>query len=101
MVLARRTVARVRAAAAEQVVKPRQERVGVECEWGCGCWTGGAEFEVVIVGEDGDGGAGLREEGQYVPRRVGGLDRLLMKLDFGSWFHRGDGVVAAAAGQDT
>ena len=42
--------------AAEQVVEPRQERVGVECEWVCGCWTGGAKFEVVVVGEDGDGG---------------------------------------------
>lgn len=40
------------------------------------------------VGEAGlaEGGKGLREEGQYVPRRVGGVDRLLMKLDFGSWF---------------
>lgn len=47
------------------------------------------------AGEDAEGGAGLREEGQYVPRRVGGLDRLLMKLDFGSWFNRGDGAVAA------
>ncbi|KAB5532559.1 gamma-tubulin complex component protein [Coniochaeta sp. 2T2.1] len=31
----------------------------------------------------------LREEGMYVPRRVGGVDRLLMKLDFGSWFDGG------------
>lgn len=53
------------------------------------------------AGEDGDGGAGLREEGQYVPRRVGGLDRLLMKLDFGSWFNRGDVAEAAAASQET
>lgn len=37
-----------------------------------------------------DGGSGgLREEGQYVPRRVGGVDRLLMKLDFGSWLDAG------------
>ncbi|KAM7195588.1 Spc97 / Spc98 family domain containing protein [Rhypophila sp. PSN 637] len=28
----------------------------------------------------------MREMGEYVPRRVGGVDRLLMKLDFGSWF---------------
>lgn len=42
------------------------------------------------AGEDSEGGAGgLREEGQYVPRRVGGVDRLLMKLDFGSWFESG------------
>jgi hypothetical protein len=33
----------------------------------------------------------VREEGQYVPRRVGGVDRLLMKLDFGSWFDGGRG----------
>ncbi|KIH88908.1 gamma-tubulin complex component [Sporothrix brasiliensis 5110] len=35
-----------------------------------------------------DGGLaenGLRAAGAYVPRRVGRLDRLLMKLDFGSW----------------
>ncbi|KAK4240893.1 gamma-tubulin complex component protein [Achaetomium macrosporum] len=31
----------------------------------------------------------MRESGEYVPRRVGGVDRLLMKLDFGSWFGRG------------
>lgn len=42
------------------------------------------------AGGDGEGGAGLREEGQYVPRRVGGIDRLLMKLDFGSWFNQGE-----------
>ncbi|CAN8102958.1 unnamed protein product [Discula destructiva] len=36
-----------------------------------------------------DGAAEIREEGQYVPRRVGGVDRLLMKLDFGSWFDSG------------
>ncbi|KAG8167758.1 hypothetical protein KVR01_003447 [Diaporthe batatas] len=53
------------------------------------------------AGEDGDGGAGLREEGQYVPRRVGGLDRLLMKLDFGSWFNRGGVAEAAVAGRET
>ncbi|KAL2261379.1 hypothetical protein VTK26DRAFT_4271 [Humicola hyalothermophila] len=36
---------------------------------------------------------GARESGEYVPRRVGGVDRLLMKLDSGSWFgkERGDG----------
>jgi hypothetical protein len=46
-------------------------------------------------GED-EGEAVMRETGEYVPRRVGGIDRLLMKLDFGSWFGRaagdGDGV---------
>lgn len=30
-------------------------------------------------------GDGLRAAGAYVPRRVGRLDRPLMKLDFGSW----------------
>lgn len=30
-------------------------------------------------------GLGLRAAGAYVPRRIGGLERLLMKLDFGSW----------------
>lgn len=40
--------------------------------------------------EDGDGGVlGLGEQGEYVPRRVGGVDRLLMKLDFGTWFESG------------
>jgi hypothetical protein len=43
-----------------------------------------------------DDGLGDREGtpadwGGYVPRRVGGVDRLLMKLDFGSWFGRGRG----------
>lgn len=33
----------------------------------------------------------LPEEGEYVPCRVGGLDRLLMKLDFGGWFGSADG----------
>ncbi|KAK4100250.1 hypothetical protein N658DRAFT_427945 [Parathielavia hyrcaniae] len=37
--------------------------------------------------EDGEG-LGIGESGKYVPRRVGGIDRLLMKLDFGSWFGR-------------
>ncbi|KUI60315.1 Gamma-tubulin complex component 4 [Cytospora mali] len=46
--------------------------------------------------QDGEGGGGLREEGQYVPRRVGGVDRLLMKLDFGSWFDRAKGDNAEA-----
>lgn len=46
------------------------------------------------VGEDGAVTGGIREEGQYVPRRVGGVDRLLMKLDFGSWFDAGEAGVA-------
>jgi hypothetical protein len=37
----------------------------------------------------GDGeGAAMPEPGEYVPRRVGGVERLLMKLDFGGWFGR-------------
>ncbi|KAL2133543.1 hypothetical protein VTI74DRAFT_2196 [Chaetomium olivicolor] len=46
------------------------------------------------VGEEIEGAEGemrVREAGEYVPRRVGGVDRLLMKLDFGSWFGRGGG----------
>jgi len=44
----------------------------------------------VVEGIYEDGAAlGLRERGQYVPRRVGGLDRLLMKLDFGTWVDSG------------
>lgn len=35
--------------------------------------------------DDEDRGA-LVELGEYVPRRVGRVDRLLMKLDFGTWF---------------
>ncbi|KAL2021083.1 hypothetical protein VTK56DRAFT_7502 [Thermocarpiscus australiensis] len=42
--------------------------------------------------EEGDSGmVTMRERGGYVPRRVGGIDRLLMKLDFGSWFASGKG----------
>ncbi|EEY22149.1 Spc97/Spc98 family protein [Verticillium alfalfae VaMs.102] len=32
------------------------------------------------------------EEGEYTPRRVGGVERLLMKLDFGGWFGGRKGV---------
>lgn len=45
--------------------------------------------------DDDDIGAGLRQSGHYVPRRVGGIDRLLVKLDFGAWFDKsrsGNGV---------
>jgi hypothetical protein len=50
-----------------------------------------------VEDEDGEGEGGaretkLRQEGDYIPRRVGGIDRLLMKLDFGVWFgSAGDG----------
>ncbi|KAK3906321.1 Spc98 family-domain-containing protein [Staphylotrichum tortipilum] len=41
-----------------------------------------------LEGGEGEGEEerGVRERGMYVPRRVGGVDRLLMKLEFGSWF---------------
>ncbi|KAK4155409.1 Spc98 family-domain-containing protein [Chaetomidium leptoderma] len=50
------------------------------------------EGRVVGVEDEGEM-VWMRETGEYVPRRVGGIDRLLMKLDFGSWFRRegGDG----------
>lgn len=57
-----------------------------------------ADHEGMALGEDDTGETrAIREEGQYVPRRVGGVDRLLMKLDFGSWFDidgKGDAVAA-------
>lgn len=60
--------------------------------------------------EDGDRGdsdddddAGVADEmlgegGGYIPRRTGGIDRLLMKLDFGGWFDAGK--VGAGDGED-
>ncbi|KJZ72988.1 hypothetical protein HIM_07560 [Hirsutella minnesotensis 3608] len=44
------------------------------------------EAEGRIVGDD-----DLDEEDRYTPGRIGGIDRLLMKLDFGSWLGSGDG----------
>jgi hypothetical protein len=35
---------------------------------------------------DGEEGLGGEQDGQYIPKRTGGIDRLLMKLDFGAWF---------------
>ncbi|KAK7981931.1 Gamma-tubulin complex component 4 [Apiospora saccharicola] len=32
------------------------------------------------------------DPGRYIPKRVGGVDRLLMKLDFGGWFNSGVGA---------
>ncbi|KAK0617831.1 Spc98 family-domain-containing protein [Bombardia bombarda] len=58
--------------------------VGIaERDWGGGDAAGGQQQEEEFS---------MREIGQYVPRRVGGVDRLLMKLDFGSWFGAGDGA---------
>ncbi|KAK0627669.1 gamma-tubulin complex component protein [Immersiella caudata] len=55
---------------------------------GAAAW---AEEEEDGEGEDDETDV-MGETGRYVPRRVGGVDRLLMKLDFGSWFggQRGD-----------
>ena len=39
--------------------------------------------------EDGFGELVVGEEGSYRPRKVGRVDRLLMKLDFGGWFEDG------------
>ncbi|GAB1316624.1 hypothetical protein MFIFM68171_06834 [Madurella fahalii] len=54
--------------------------------------SGGALLDLGAGGvvEDGETEE-VRERGEYVPNRVGGVDRLLMKLDFGSWFGRGRG----------
>lgn len=42
-------------------------------------------FEAELEGDaDGEEGAAFGGEG-YVPRRIGGINRLLMKLDFGGW----------------
>ncbi|KAG5977697.1 hypothetical protein E4U55_006607 [Claviceps digitariae] len=43
-----------------------------------------AEWDGQALVEDGEDGDGEMQRG-YVPGRVGGVDRLLMKLDFGSW----------------
>ncbi|KAI0840857.1 Spc97/Spc98 family protein [Hypoxylon sp. FL0890] len=60
-----------------------------------------AEVEDGDVGADGEDGGGWglgigagdemggEEETGYRPRRTGGIDRLLMKLDFGGWFDAG------------
>ncbi|KAK3337936.1 Spc98 family-domain-containing protein [Neurospora tetraspora] len=39
--------------------------------------------------EQEDGKGKIKEAGEYVPRRVGGVDRLLVKLVFGGWFSGG------------
>lgn len=40
----------------------------------------------------------LGEEGAYIPAKVGRVDRLLMKLDFGGWFEAGNGDTAVPDG---
>lgn len=44
------------------------------------------EGEDFLGEEDQDELGGVGDSLGYVPARVGGIDRLLMKLDFGSWF---------------
>lgn len=53
------------------------------------------EADATFMAEwESEGGLGenddLSEDVGYVPVRVGGINRLLMKLDFGSWFGRGE-----------
>lgn len=50
--------------------------------------------------ESGFAEGSLGEEGVYVPTKVGRVDRLLMKLDFGGWFDGGarDGGVEGMGG---
>lgn len=49
-----------------------------------------AEWEgLSIAHNDNDFDLG-HEEMKYTPARLGGINRLLMKLDFGSWINRGD-----------
>lgn len=63
-----------------------------------------ADHEGLAWGDDDagtDAAGGIREEGQYVPRRVGGVDRLLMKLDFGSWFESGRPDMTGATERDS
>ncbi|KAK3491862.1 Spc98 family-domain-containing protein [Neurospora crassa] len=38
----------------------------------------------------------IKEAGEYVPRRVGGVDRLLVKLVFGGWFSGGGDQVGGS-----
>ncbi|TLD26498.1 hypothetical protein PspLS_04685 [Pyricularia sp. CBS 133598] len=68
----------------EIIAVERRVRTGVEA-----CIK---ELRDVEARYDGDGDVddvALLELGEYVPRRVGGVDRLLMKLDFGTWFRSG------------
>ncbi|KPM46044.1 hypothetical protein AK830_g471 [Neonectria ditissima] len=53
-------------------------------------WEGDAALALAehVPGADDEAAA---ERGGYAPARVGGVNRLLMKLDFGTWFGRPDG----------
>ena len=63
-----------------------------------------AAFENEVDLGDGEWDDAGHVEGQgrrYKPRKVGRVDRLLMKLDFGGWFDDGgDGAVGGAAGNE-
>lgn len=50
----------------------------------------GPAVDYAGVGESLVEGPDVSEPGGYVPRPVGGVDRLLMKLDFGTWFGGAD-----------
>ncbi|KAH8681439.1 Spc97/Spc98 family protein [Xylariales sp. PMI_506] len=50
-----------------------------------------AEMESDGPGNEGEEILHIEDEDRYTPRRVGGVDRLLMKLDFGGWFDTGKG----------
>ncbi|KAI0161623.1 Spc97/Spc98 family protein [Hypoxylon sp. FL1284] len=67
------------------------------------------EVEDADDGGDGTGlGSGVgdeavgeeEEEARYTPRRTGGIDRLLMKLDFGGWFDTGKAVRGDEGGDE-
>ncbi|KAI3331695.1 Spc97/Spc98 family protein [Xylariaceae sp. AK1471] len=59
-------------------------------------------FAAEMEGEEGAAEELDEEEsmGKYRPRRVGGIDRLLMKLDFGGWFGATDGSRRDAQARD-
>lgn len=70
-------------------VKKGIEGLVGELRW----FEGRYDYEDVVFGEGGEEmEMVMREKGEYVFWRVGGLDRLLMKLDFGSWFGGGSSV---------
>ncbi|KAI1386297.1 Spc97/Spc98 family protein [Hypoxylon trugodes] len=51
--------------------------------------------------DDAEEMSGDDEDGtKYTPRRTGGIDRLLMKLDFGGWFDAGRGVAFQGVGDE-
>ncbi|KAH9887150.1 Spc97/Spc98 family protein [Xylariomycetidae sp. FL2044] len=78
---------------------------GLSLDGGLELELDGAQGEIVGYDDDDSGfadqGGGVGEAGEewrrrYRPRRVGGIDRLLMKLDFGGWFDSTTTAGAAA-----